>query len=179
MSTGFPAPTTLSTATTSTPATTTVPSGGGVATPSPVQAGIPSNCNAFHFVVSGDGCAAIASAAQISLTDLYKWNPGVGSTCSTLYLGYYVCIGVAGVTPTATTTTSTTSSSNAVATPTPYQPGMATNCGKFHLVVSGDGCYAIATAAGIALADFYTWNPAVGSTCATLFLSYYVCIGLH
>jgi hypothetical protein len=55
---------------------------------------------------------------------------------------------------------------------------MTSDCDLFHLVVSGDGCYAIATAADISLADFYTWNPAVGSTCATLYLGYYVCIGV-
>jgi hypothetical protein len=62
--------------------------------------------------------------------------------------------------------------------PTPYQTGMATNCNKFHFVVSGDECGAIATSAGITLANFYSWNPAVGSTCATLDLGDYVCIGV-
>lgn len=62
--------------------------------------------------------------------------------------------------------------------PTPYQTGMATNCNKFHMVVSGDECGTIATSAGITLANFYLWNPAVGSTCATLDLGDYVCIGI-
>lgn len=62
--------------------------------------------------------------------------------------------------------------------PTPYQTGMAANCKKFHFVVSGDQCGNIATAAGITLANFYLWNPAVGSTCATLYLGDYVCIGV-
>jgi hypothetical protein len=62
--------------------------------------------------------------------------------------------------------------------PTPYQTGMATNCNKFHLVVSGDQCGTVATSAGITLANFYLWNPAVGSTCATLDLGDYVCIGV-
>ena len=55
--------------------------------------------------------------------------------------------------------------------------GMATNCNKFHLVVSGDQCGTIASNAGITLANFYAWNPAVGSTCAYLDLRDYVCIG--
>ncbi|KAH9212001.1 hypothetical protein DL95DRAFT_426841 [Leptodontidium sp. 2 PMI_412] len=66
-----------------------------------------------------------------------------------------------------------TSSGNGVATPTPYQSGMTTSCDTIHLVVSGDGCYDIAAAAGIALAEFYTRNPAVGTTCASLWLDYY------
>jgi hypothetical protein len=66
----------------------------------------------------------------------------------------------------------------AVATPTPFQLGMIGNCTKFHLVVSGDTCSSISTAAGINLSDFYTWNPAVGSSCATLFAQDNVCIGV-
>jgi hypothetical protein len=56
-----------------------------------------SNCNKFHDVVSGDTCAAIAAAAAgISLTNFYTWNPAVGSSCSMLDLGDYVCIHVIG-----------------------------------------------------------------------------------
>jgi hypothetical protein len=54
---------------------------------------------------------------------------------------------------------------------------MATNCNKFYLVIKGDECGTIASKAGISLADFYAWNPAVGSTCATLGLNDYVCTG--
>ncbi|KIM98195.1 carbohydrate-binding module family 50 protein, partial [Oidiodendron maius Zn] len=76
-----------------------------------------------------------------------------------------------------TSIASTTTPANGISTPTPYQTGMATNCNKFHLVVSGDQCGTIASNAGITLANFYAWNPAVGSTCAYLDLRDYVCIG--
>ncbi|KAH8799634.1 hypothetical protein F5884DRAFT_111945 [Xylogone sp. PMI_703] len=160
---------------TTTKATTTT--GNGIATPTPIQTGMATNCNKFHLVVSGDQCGTIATNAGISLTQFYSWNPAVGSTCATLFLGYYVCIDVIGVTPT-TTHTTTTTKGNGVTTPTPIQTGMVKNCDKFHLVVSGDQCGAIASNAGITLTQFYSWNPAVGSTCATLFLGYYVCIGI-
>jgi LysM repeat protein len=45
-------------------------------------------------VASGDTCSAVASKAGISLSNFYKWNPKVGSSCQSLYLGYYVCVGV-------------------------------------------------------------------------------------
>ncbi|KAK0385665.1 hypothetical protein NLU13_6842 [Sarocladium strictum] len=161
---------------TRTTTTSSKPTGNGISTPSPIQTGMASNCDKFHLVVSGDTCSAITTAAGVSLTSFYAWNPAVGSTCAALLLGDYVCIGVAGsVAPTKTTKTTT---GNGVATPTPIQTGMVTNCDKFHLVVSGDGCSAIATAAGISLSSFYAWNPAVGTSCATLFLGYYVCIGI-
>ncbi|KAI1735675.1 hypothetical protein F4680DRAFT_434774 [Xylaria scruposa] len=55
---------------------------------------------------------------------------------------------------------------------------MVRNCDKFHLVVSGDRCSTVASKAGISLTNFYSWNPAVGSTCAHLNLGDYVCIGI-
>ncbi|KAI3329474.1 LysM domain protein [Ustulina deusta] len=162
--------------TTKTTLTMTTKTTGGATTPTPVQTGIASNCNAFYLVVTSDSCYDIAAAKGIALSDFYAWNPTVGSTCATLIADYYVCVGVGGSATTALPPTTT--KGNGVTTPTPIQTGMVTNCDTFHLVVSGDSCYDIAAAAGITLTQFYSWNPAVGVTCATLFLSYYVCIGL-
>ncbi|KAI1127539.1 hypothetical protein F5Y10DRAFT_191562 [Nemania abortiva] len=165
------------TITTLTPASTTT--GNGIATPTPVQAGMVSDCDDFYFVRSGDSCSNIASVEGISLTDFYAWNPAVGSTCAGLEASVYVCIGLQGSAPTQTITTLTaTTTGNGVTTPTPYQTGMVSDCDEFHLVVSGDGCAAIASSAGISLTDFYSWNPAVGNTCAYLDLGDYVCIGI-
>lgn len=160
-----------------TTAATTTTAGNGISTPTPTQAGMVGNCNSFHMVVSDDTCATIASEAGISTTDFYSWNSGVGSGCSSLWLGYYVCTGVIGSTPT-TTKKTTTSTGNGVTTPTPTQPGIVSNCNKFHEVVSGDGCQAIANAAGITWAQFEAWNTQAGSNCSTLWLGYYVCIGI-
>ncbi|KAJ5704838.1 hypothetical protein N7536_000527 [Penicillium majusculum] len=55
---------------------------------------------------------------------------------------------------------------------------MAATCNSFYLVISGDSCSAIATSQGISLANFYAWNPAVGSSCAYLGLGGYVCVGI-
>jgi LysM repeat protein len=87
--------------------------------------------------------------------------------------GEYVCE------PTATTTKRTTTKpGNGIVTPTPIQTGVVSNCKKFYKVITGDGCWAIANANGIKLEDFYKWNPAVGSTCATLYPDNYVCVGV-
>ena len=134
------------------------------------------NCDDFYLVVSGDQCDNIVTEFGISLTQFYTWNPAVGSTCEHLDVGDYVCIDIVGVTAT-TTTTTTTTSGNGITTPTPYQTGMATDCDSFYLAVSGDECATVASNARISLADFYAWNPAVGSTCEYLDLGYYVCIG--
>ncbi len=144
-----------------------------------------------------DTCDTISSANGISLANFYAWNPAVGSTCTTLLAGYYVCVDIPGVTPTTTTTATATG-------PTPTQTGITSSC-KFSLglllkanlytmamdhsanrtlgdawyeAVSGDTCDAIVAKFSITLAEFYAWNPAVGSTCASLFLGYYYCVGV-
>ncbi|KAI0190612.1 hypothetical protein F4808DRAFT_401018 [Astrocystis sublimbata] len=72
----------------------------------------------------------------------------------------------------------TTSKATGVSTPSPVQTGIASNCNKFYKVKSGDGCWAIADKLGIALADFYSWNPAVKKDCSDLEINVYVCISV-
>ena len=167
------------TATSTTTATATT-TGNGIATPQPTQPGMVSNCNKFHKVESGQVCRQIADQYGIGLGNFNTWNPQVKSDCSGLWANVYVCVGVIGYTaPTSTTlTTTTTTRGNGVATPTPTQPGMVGNCKTFHLVVSGDTCRDIIDNARITLAQFYAWNPSVGSNCQYLQLGVYACIGL-
>jgi LysM domain len=141
------------------------------------------DCNLFYFVVDGDGCQIIADQKGIMLSDFYSWNPAVGPTCASLWLGNYVCVGViGGVVVGGTTTTkpkpTTTTPSNGITTPTPIQGKMTPNCNAFDLVVENDGCETIAARNKISLSDFYTWNPAVGPTCASLWLNTYACVGV-
>ena len=152
-----------------------------VATPSPIQPGMTSNCDSFHLVASGDTCAAIASSAGITLANFYSWNPSVGTGCDTLWLGYYVCTGVSATTtsvPT-TTTTSTTTTTTSVATPSPTQSGMVSNCDAFYLVASGDTCTTVAQKEGVSVTDIVSWNPDVGTGCTNLWLGYYICVGIY
>ncbi|KAJ5547103.1 hypothetical protein N7494_004688 [Penicillium frequentans] len=137
----------------------TTTTSGGISTPSPIQTGMPSNCDEFHLVVSGDTCSDVATEYGLSLSQFYSWNPAVGSDCSTLDLSDYVCVHIS------------------ITTPSPTQTGMVSNCDSFYLVQSGDSCGAIASAESISLASLYSWNPAVGTSCADLYLSYYVCVG--
>jgi LysM repeat protein len=137
-------------------------------------------CDKFYLVVSGDTCSAVASAAGISLTTFYAWNPAVGTDCAYLEIGEYVCIDIIGYTPSTTTisTSTTTSSGNGVTTPTPYETGMVSDCDSFYLVSSGDTCTSIADSYGITVADIEAWNPDVGSSCTGIWLGYYICVGI-
>ncbi|ORY01575.1 hypothetical protein BCR34DRAFT_521866 [Clohesyomyces aquaticus] len=146
----------------------------GIATPTPIQTGMNTNCNKFYLVKSNDGCYDIAAANGISLENFYAWNPALNS-CAALWPTYYVCVGLIGSTATPTPTKATPT--NGVSTPTPTQSPFISNCNKFYLVKSGDGCEDIATANGISFDQFYAWNPAVGK-CASLWPTYYVCVGI-
>ena len=56
---------------------------------------------------------------------------------------------------------------------------MTSLCDEFHLVETGDECSTIADQYSIALADFYSWNPVVGTSCTNFELGEYVCVGVE
>ncbi|OLN88297.1 LysM domain-containing protein-like protein 1 [Colletotrichum chlorophyti] len=162
---------------TPTGAPTAVPSStSGPNIPSPTQAGLISTCSRFHLVESGNTCEVIVSQYGIALGDFYEWNPAVGSACTGLWLGYYVCIGVPGTSTRSPSISPTSTTGPSV--PSPTQAGLIASCNKFHLVESGNTCEVVVNQYGISLANFYDWNPAVGSACTGLWLGYYVCVGV-
>ncbi|OHF04584.1 LysM domain-containing protein [Colletotrichum orchidophilum] len=63
--------------------------------PAPTHTGQPANCNKWDVVVSGDGCASMASDNGITLDQFYNWNPAVSRDCVTnFWLGQAYCVGV-------------------------------------------------------------------------------------
>ncbi|KAK3944406.1 peptidoglycan-binding lysin subgroup [Diplogelasinospora grovesii] len=161
-----------STPTTRPPATSTTAAPTG---PTPTQTGIISNCNNWYKVASGDSCDKISSNyGTFTTAQFISWNPAVGSDCTSLWVGYYVCVGVPG-----TPTTRPASTTTAKATgPSPTQTGITSSCKKYYQAQSGDYCQKIADNNQITLANFYSWNPAVGTSCASLWVGYYYCVGV-
>ncbi|EGX92283.1 LysM domain protein, putative [Cordyceps militaris CM01] len=72
-----------------TPTTTSAP----VATPTPTQPGMIDYCNKFYQVKDGDKFGSLCKANGIGLSDLFKWNPDIGSACKNMKTGNYVCVG--------------------------------------------------------------------------------------
>ncbi|KAL8913520.1 MAG: hypothetical protein Q9171_001708 [Xanthocarpia ochracea] len=148
--------------------------------PSPTQSGIISSCTKFYKTVSGDTCQVISDKyGTFTVAEFISWNPAVGSQCSTLFLDYYYCIAVPG-TPTTRSTTSTTKATSTTSSgPSPTQSGIISSCTKYYKTVSGDTCQVISDRIGtFSVAQFISWNPAVGNTCSQLFLDYYYCIAI-
>ncbi|KAJ2983551.1 hypothetical protein NUW58_g6230 [Xylaria curta] len=61
--------------------------------PSPTQPGTVCTCKRWHKVVANQYCADIETLYGISAAQFNAWNPQVGASCATLWLGYYVCVG--------------------------------------------------------------------------------------
>ncbi|KFY05463.1 hypothetical protein V492_08531 [Pseudogymnoascus sp. VKM F-4246] len=79
-----------------------------------------------------------------------------------------------------TTSGPTTTSAGPVTTPSPFMPGMVSGCIRFYFRGPDAAtlyCYDIAAAVGIAIDDFYGWNPQVGNDCANLWADTWYCIG--
>lgn len=173
---GLPRPTAASSTTSVGPTPTGDPK------PSPTQDGLIDTCTTFYMAVPKDTCDKIVQkyGGTFTFDDFLKWNPEIGRDCSGLWAKYYYCVGVPG-TPTATptTTTATTTTTKAPTGPTPTQDGIASNCQRYHLAVSGDNCQRIVDKYGaFDLAKFQAWNPAMGSDCSGLWIGYYYCIGM-
>ncbi|GKZ42130.1 hypothetical protein AbraIFM66951_000837 [Aspergillus brasiliensis] len=71
-----------------------------------MEPGYISTCDKYHKVVSGDSCYSISQAYGITLDEFYDWNPDVGDDCSSLWLGYGVCVGISSTTSSTASATS-------------------------------------------------------------------------
>ncbi|KAF6812966.1 LysM domain-containing protein [Colletotrichum plurivorum] len=144
-----------------------------VTPPGPTQEGIVEGCRSYYVAAAGDGCWAIADTHGIALDDLYEWNPAlnVGGECAGLWPDYAYCVlGPASSTPEPPATTPP---------PGPVRDGTIETCKKWHLVVSGDGCWDIQQTYGVP--DFATlllWNPYLGDNCQNLWPDYAICVGV-
>jgi len=171
-------PTSTKPTTTTKLTTTTTTPGNGVATPQPTQPGMVTNCAKFHWVAPGVICSQITSYQRISLADFVKWNPTVGDDCSAMQANVSVCVGLIGGSPTSTKPTTTTSAGNGIQTLQPTQPGMVTNCKKFHFAAEGVVCSQITSYQKISLSDFLKWNTGIGADCKNMWAGTWTCVGI-
>ncbi|EQL01782.1 LysM domain-containing protein [Ophiocordyceps sinensis CO18] len=135
---------------------------------------------------------------KVTLDDFRRWNPTIGTAGEGLIVGRAYCVAAtseAGA-PSAVNKSPTkhakpikkgsappTKHAKAVkkgsAPPFHAQVGLTSTCTTFHLVKGGDICHDIVQKYGMfTLADFYEWNPAVGSSCRRLYAGFLVCVGV-
>ncbi|KAK7732720.1 hypothetical protein SLS63_004975 [Diaporthe eres] len=145
--------------------------------PGPAISGQPADCNKWSIVTEGLSCTDMAANAGITLAQFLAWNPAVSPDCLINYwLDEAYCVGVEGTAPVSNTTTT------ALAHPTPPAPTMSggpANCNKWAVVTDRLSCTDMASAAGISLAQFLAWNPAVSEDCLTNYwLGEAYCVGI-
>ncbi|KAM0344970.1 hypothetical protein ACHAPU_006848 [Fusarium lateritium] len=145
---------------------------------SPVQPNIAKNCNKFHKITPTTTCASIERYYSLPLETFYKWNPSVGTSCTSLLVDYWVCVGVEGWTPPKPTTTNKPTPTNGIETPSPIQPNIAKDCNKFHKITPTTTCKNIENYYNLPLSTFYKWNPSVGTSCNALIVGYHVCVSV-
>ncbi|RBQ65351.1 hypothetical protein FVER14953_21494 [Fusarium verticillioides] len=154
------------------PTPTNPDKGNGISTPSAIQSGMTKNCNKFHPVKATTTCSSIQESYKITMEDIYKWNPAVGAKCTGLWVDTNICVGVIGQKPTPT------KPATGIKTPSPIQNGLTKSCKKFHFVDSKTTCSSIQSQYRITLANLVKWNPAIGSSCKSLWAKYWVCVGV-
>ncbi|EIT79515.1 hypothetical protein AO1008_01360 [Aspergillus oryzae 100-8] len=81
-------------ATTDAPTTTSSTPCATVKPPGPTQSGIPCTCNKYLMQADGVYCYDMATESDITLEELYKWNPALAGNCSGLWANYAYCVGV-------------------------------------------------------------------------------------
>ncbi|KAG2421924.1 hypothetical protein HFD88_005900 [Aspergillus terreus] len=145
--------------------------------PYPRQTGIVSECNRYHRVVNGDNCWSISRQYGINIDDFYRWNPAVGPACETLWVGYYVCIGVSRKLLVSTTMYSANPFQNTSTIPETYYDYNEAYC---HLCISNPvrnstELYRVKYP-NITLSQFMRWNPSVGNECQNLLAGYCYCV---
>ena len=123
--------------------------------------GIAWDCSGWHTVVSGDMCWSIWQTYGITEAQFLEWNPAVSSGCgSNFWPDYSYCVRVGA--------------------PGPTMPGIASNCDKWHTVITGDQCWSIWQTYGITETQFLDWNSAVSSGCGSNFWpDYSYCVGIN
>ncbi|OBS25975.1 hypothetical protein FPOA_06507 [Fusarium poae] len=162
------------------PGTPTEPApGNGIETPSPIQPNMVKDCNKFALVGSTTTCASLQDYYKITMAEIFKWNPAVGSGCSGLWAQYYVCVSVVGwKPPTNVPAPSPTKPANGISTPSPIREPIHANCNKFALVGSTTTCASLQDYYKISMAQIAAWNTPVGTDCKGLWAGYNVCVGI-
>lgn len=133
---------------------------------------------------AGGSCPAFASRVGISTSNLYAWNPVLGSSgqnCASQFWGNtYYCVAVSPNYPSTTVKPTTTGAAPA---PGPTQSGIISTCSKYLMANSGGSCPVFAQRAGISTSQLYAWNSVLGKNgenCASQFwANTYYCVGVR
>ncbi|KAJ6785997.1 hypothetical protein PWT90_07633 [Aphanocladium album] len=125
-------------------------------------------------------CSAIASAANITETQLLAWNPVINPVCSNLKMmnGTTLCIEPPGpkLPPPASTSLPPLTPTTTAATPSNTADGSNKPCGRWYKVEAGDYCNLLTIKFAISLPDFLFLNTGINSNCTNLYAGESYCV---
>jgi LysM repeat protein len=148
-----------------------------VVAPAPTANGTISYCFQYHTVVSGDYCGLLEDQYGITFAQLQTWNQDLNAACSNLILGDAYCVqGDTSGDGAAAAASSSAMPVTMTSPGSPTQSGMTASCRGYYTVQSGDSCSGIESEFGVTFAQFYSWNPAIGSNCQYLIVGDAVCV---
>ncbi|KAK6340018.1 hypothetical protein TWF730_001795 [Orbilia blumenaviensis] len=171
------------------PTTPSPPNENAISTPAPIQQGMIKSCTNFHFVEPGQGCFDIIPMYDdLTIDQLYAWNPAIGKGCTTMWAETYICVGVEGasrVVPGITITSTVSITTRRPEKPTTTSKmiivpeGTTRGCQKWGHVGIGDTCESILSRGGevrTTIDELFLWNPSLGPDCSGLLEKTYICI---
>ncbi|KAH8800156.1 hypothetical protein F5884DRAFT_904863 [Xylogone sp. PMI_703] len=145
-----------------------------VAAPGPVPFGTTSQCGGYYQVQVADTCERISLAAGVSVELFEAINPSIDSNCFNLITGLWYCVH-----PTVnwnSTSTNSTGPSTTLPPPAATPAGTTSSCFEWHVVVSGDTCFALENTLGVTMANLILWNPDLATDCSNLLLDKAYCV---
>ncbi|KAH7146904.1 hypothetical protein B0J13DRAFT_441742 [Dactylonectria estremocensis] len=134
-----------------------------------------------YTIQAGDTCQGVAVAANISMVQLYTWNPVLGPSCNrmSLSVGHTVCLEPhddEDYVPITRTTTTPTPDPTAAPVPSNIASGTNENCAEFYSVQIGDYCNQIILGYSISLQDFLFLNQGLNAECTNLYAEEAYCV---
>ncbi|KAG9042174.1 hypothetical protein FS837_011194 [Tulasnella sp. UAMH 9824] len=105
------------------------------------------SCARSYEVQSGDTCDGISAANNVSTYQLYTLNTDINDSCSNLWIGQTLCLGLS-----------------------------EGDCQTTYVVASGDYCWLIATNHGIDTETLLSNNPQVNSDCSNIYPGEVLCV---
>lgn len=126
----------------------------------------------FVDTTQGNACQNIASGWGVSTDQLTNWNPSLNASDPSCHFdpSYRYCV------QQVPTPQNQAPATGPPQSPLPMRDGTWTNCTTYEDLTFGETCQMVLDGYGITLAQFYAWNPAVGSNCQNLWTGYQYCV---
>jgi hypothetical protein len=122
-----------------------------------VAQGTTMSCARWHVAQKDDACVDMTLVGPTTIDIFLRVNPSLGkdiATCSTNIVANNAYCVLPTYNWDIVDSMTTTVPSTTAPTPTPTQAGIALSCNRFHFVVPGQSCSAVACENRITLADF-------------------------